>query len=153
MLPLVRPQLGTWPATQAWALTRNRTDDLLVHRLALNPLSHTIQGRSWSWCTSWSLPYTPVIDTSEAATNCESLCSSKQVAHIWSPATKTIPRSPKTNIPGGGIQTTSEHNPIRFISGTPKGRSWQAPDPAGSNSASWDKSLHSPCTVVGGRSL
>ena len=34
----------TWPATQANALTGNRTSDPLVHRLALNPLSHTIQG-------------------------------------------------------------------------------------------------------------
>ena len=37
-------QLGTWPATQACALTGNRTGDLLVTRLALNPLSHTSQG-------------------------------------------------------------------------------------------------------------
>ena len=43
-LPLKRPLLGTWPATQACALTRNRTGDLLVHRPALNPLSHTAQG-------------------------------------------------------------------------------------------------------------
>ena len=28
--------LGTWPATQACALTRNRTSDPLVHRPALN---------------------------------------------------------------------------------------------------------------------
>ena len=33
MLPL----LGTWPATQACALTGNRTDDPLLHRPALNP--------------------------------------------------------------------------------------------------------------------
>ena len=33
-----------WPATQAGALTGNRTGDLLVCRLALNPLSHTSQG-------------------------------------------------------------------------------------------------------------
>ena len=38
------PPLGTWPATQACALTGNQTDDPLVHRLALNPLSHTSQG-------------------------------------------------------------------------------------------------------------
>ena len=43
-LPLVRPLLGTWPATQAWALTGNQTGDPLVCRLALNPLSHTSQG-------------------------------------------------------------------------------------------------------------
>ena len=29
-LPLARPLLGTWPATQACALTGNRTHDLLV---------------------------------------------------------------------------------------------------------------------------
>ena len=37
--PLARPLLGSWPATQACALTGNRTRDPLVHRLALNPLS------------------------------------------------------------------------------------------------------------------
>ena len=34
----------TWPATQACALTGNGTSNPLVHRLALNPLSHTSQG-------------------------------------------------------------------------------------------------------------
>ena len=43
-LSLMRPQMGTWPETQACALTGNQTGDLLVHRLALNPLSHTSQG-------------------------------------------------------------------------------------------------------------
>ena len=42
----MRPALGTWSATQACALTGNRTRDLLVHRLALNPLSLTSQGKS-----------------------------------------------------------------------------------------------------------
>ena len=42
-LPLMCPLLGTWPTTQASALTGNRTGDPLVHRLALNPLSHTSQ--------------------------------------------------------------------------------------------------------------
>ena len=37
------PPLGTWPATQACAPTGNRTCDPLVHRLALNPLSHSGQ--------------------------------------------------------------------------------------------------------------
>ena len=45
-LLLTRPQLGTWPATQACALTGNRTSDSLVPRLALSPLSHTSQGRN-----------------------------------------------------------------------------------------------------------
>ena len=32
---------GTWPTTQACALTGNQISDSLVHRLVLNPLSHT----------------------------------------------------------------------------------------------------------------
>ena len=40
----VVPPLGTWPATQACALTGNQTSDPLVHRPVLNPLSHTSQG-------------------------------------------------------------------------------------------------------------
>ena len=44
-LPVARPQLGTWPATQACALTGNQIGELLVHRLALNSLSHTSQGQ------------------------------------------------------------------------------------------------------------
>ena len=43
-LPLACPQLGTWPAPHACALTGNWTSDLLVHRPALNPLIHTSQG-------------------------------------------------------------------------------------------------------------
>ena len=46
-LPLMRPLLGNWPATQACALTGNRTGNTLVLRLALNPLSHTSQGCRW----------------------------------------------------------------------------------------------------------
>ena len=42
-LPLTHPQMGTWPATQACALTGNGTSDLSIHRPALNPLSHTSQ--------------------------------------------------------------------------------------------------------------
>ena len=38
------PLLGTWPATQACALTGNQTGDPLVHRPALIPLSHISQG-------------------------------------------------------------------------------------------------------------
>ena len=36
--------LGTWPTTQACALPGNRASNPLVHRSALNPLSHTSQG-------------------------------------------------------------------------------------------------------------
>ena len=35
--------LGTWPTTQACALSGNRTGDLLVCRLVPNPLSYTSQ--------------------------------------------------------------------------------------------------------------
>ena len=44
-LPLLRPQLGTWPITQACALTGNRTGNPLVPTPVLNPLSHTSLGR------------------------------------------------------------------------------------------------------------
>ena len=42
-LPLTLPQLGTWSTTQACALTGTQTSNLLVHRMALNPLSLTSQ--------------------------------------------------------------------------------------------------------------
>ena len=38
------PPTGTWPATQACALTGNGSDDLSVCRPALSLLSHTSQG-------------------------------------------------------------------------------------------------------------
>ena len=41
-----RPQLRTWPTTQACALTRNQTSDPLVSRLVLSPLSYISQGRT-----------------------------------------------------------------------------------------------------------
>ena len=41
-LPLARPPLGTWPATQACALTRNRTSEPLVCRLVLSPDTHQL---------------------------------------------------------------------------------------------------------------
>ena len=43
-LPLAHPLLGTWPTTQACALTGNQTSDPLVHTPVHNPLSHTSQG-------------------------------------------------------------------------------------------------------------
>ena len=46
-LPLACPQLGTWSATQACALTGSWTGNLLVCRTMPNPLSHTSQG--WNW--------------------------------------------------------------------------------------------------------
>ena len=45
-LPLACLQLGTWLATQACALTGSPTSDLSVRRPALNPLSHTSQGKN-----------------------------------------------------------------------------------------------------------
>ena len=45
-LSLMRPLLGPWPAAQACTLTGNRTSDPLVHRLALNPLSHISRGNT-----------------------------------------------------------------------------------------------------------
>ena len=47
--PLMRPLLGIWLATQVCALTGNQTGNPLVHRPALNPLSHTSQGSSYSF--------------------------------------------------------------------------------------------------------
>ena len=43
-LPLECPRLRTWPATQACALTGNRTNNPFVHSPALNPLNYTSQG-------------------------------------------------------------------------------------------------------------
>ena len=43
-LPLESVQLGTWPTTQARALTENQTSALSVCSLALGPLSHPGQG-------------------------------------------------------------------------------------------------------------
>ena len=43
------------PATQACALTGNRTSNALVHRPALNPLSHTSQGWKWTLLTYWCI--------------------------------------------------------------------------------------------------
>ena len=52
-LPLTSPQLGTWPTTEACALTGNWTGNPLVCKPALNPLSHTSQG---SWWHFWVHP-------------------------------------------------------------------------------------------------
>ena len=52
-LLLTCPLLGTWPATQACALTGNPADDPLVGRLVLSPLSRARQGRSRFQCVSF----------------------------------------------------------------------------------------------------
>ena len=57
------------PATQACALTGNRTGDPLLHRLALDPLSHT----SWGSCT--------ILKPSEMTRRfCSSLAKASQTA-------------------------------------------------------------------------
>ena len=43
-LPLARSLLGTWPQPRHVPQAGNRTGDPLVHRLALNPVSHISQG-------------------------------------------------------------------------------------------------------------
>ena len=58
------PHRGPSPTTQACAPTGNLIGNFLVHRPALNPLSHTSQGRKtcfWSgkWCCSL-LPLIPM---------------------------------------------------------------------------------------------
>ena len=45
-LPLTHSQPGTGPATQACALTGNRTGDLSVCQMTPNPLSHNSRGKS-----------------------------------------------------------------------------------------------------------
>ena len=44
-VPPTYPLLGTWPETQARALTGNQTSNTLVRRPMLNPLSHTSHGQ------------------------------------------------------------------------------------------------------------
>ena len=69
-LPLVHPLLGTWPTTQACALTGNWTSNPLVHRPALNPLSHTSQG----WRTSFNIS-----GRTGLMVNCLSFCLPEKV--------------------------------------------------------------------------
>ena len=52
-LPLVHPQLGARPTTQACSLTGSQTSTPLVRRPALNPLSHTSQGQLIFLKTHW----------------------------------------------------------------------------------------------------
>ena len=56
-LRLARTLPRTWPATQACALTGNRTSHPLVRRWAINPLSHTSQGNYLSFSFFWSYQY------------------------------------------------------------------------------------------------
>ena len=59
-LPLECPQLGTWLATQACALTGNQTSNPFVHRSALNPLNHTSQGNVIVFWVSWECKGEPL---------------------------------------------------------------------------------------------
>ena len=47
------PSRGTWPSTQACALTGNWTSDLLVCSMTLIPLSHTSQSNNWCLLITW----------------------------------------------------------------------------------------------------
>ena len=76
----------------------------------------------------------------EAATNYGSLCSLKQAAQDQSQiepglsehwSTLLVAIKPTTAM----VQNTLEHTPIKSISSTYKGRSWQAPDATGMSSA------------------
>ena len=48
-LPLLHPQLGTWPTIQACALTGNQTDNLWLCRTTVTSLSHASQGHLQSF--------------------------------------------------------------------------------------------------------
>ena len=54
-LPLAHPQLGAWPATQACALTGNRTSNLSVP----GALNHTSQG-SCIFYNNKNIPKIPI---------------------------------------------------------------------------------------------
>ena len=55
-LPLTCSLPGTWPATQACALTG--TSDPLVHRPAFNPLSRTSSGINFPFSTTFTISHT-----------------------------------------------------------------------------------------------
>ena len=52
-LPLACPLLGTWPTTQACALTGNQTSSPLAGRPMLNPQSHISQGQTHSFLNNF----------------------------------------------------------------------------------------------------
>ena len=68
-LPLTHPAPGTWPTTQAYALTGNRTGDPSVHWLMLNTLRHTSHGS-----------YLGILIDEKEVLNCQ--C---HIMHCWSP--------------------------------------------------------------------
>ena len=68
-LPLVCPELGTWPPSQASALTGNRTGDLLVCRLALLAVSQMSNS-----CIFYSTSLATVVSNSHFANTLSNLC-------------------------------------------------------------------------------
>ena len=74
-LPLMHPPLGTWPVTQACALTGNRTGDLSIGRPVFNPLNHISQGTlSFLWISHESsrpVPPPPTLGSRSCLHNTE----------------------------------------------------------------------------------
>ena len=66
-LPLTRPQLGTWPATEVWAPTRNQTGDLPHRGTMPSLLSHTSQGSIF--CSLFGVNENPAL-THEVVRDC-----------------------------------------------------------------------------------
>ena len=84
-LHLERPLLGTWPATQAGALTGNQTGYPLVRRPALNPMTHASQGYI-VFVFVICLPSfgVSVMDASNGVGKCALLfCFLKEIARVW----------------------------------------------------------------------
>ena len=79
-LLLTHPHPGTWPATQAYTLTRNQTDDPLVRRPAFNPLSHTSRG--WFHLLQKADLISPSSDFFTLCTCTSSLFSLIDIAHV-----------------------------------------------------------------------
>ena len=55
-LPLKRPQMGTWPATQACALIGNQAGDFSVCGMTHNPLNQTSQDKTMNLYLNWNKP-------------------------------------------------------------------------------------------------
>ena len=68
-MPLAHRQLGTWPETQACALTGNRTGELSVRMLALNPLSYTSQGSAFLFTRNLIVKYLLTVFINNIATS------------------------------------------------------------------------------------
>ena len=81
-LSRTHPLLGTWPETQACALTGNRTSDPLVHRL--HSVHWATPAGAWVWFLLCALPI-------HAASNWGSLglCSDKRLTRLASDCNKS----------------------------------------------------------------